>query len=61
MNFADAFKKAANNPIAKGVAVGAGIGLVAAALPVIGIVSGPVIGAAIGGYVANKRNQGPKQ
>jgi uncharacterized protein YqgC (DUF456 family) len=58
MNFTDAFNKAAKNPVVKYAAIGAGVGLAAAALPVIGIFSGPLIGGAIGAYYGNKKNDG---
>ena len=62
MNFADAFNKVAKNPVVKYTAIGAGVGVLAAALPVIGIVSGPLIGGAVGAYYGNKKqNEGPKQ
>lgn len=60
MSLKDIFEKAAKNPIV----IGAGVGLAAAALPVIGIVSGPIIGGAAGFiYMKRKENEkkGPKQ
>lgn len=62
MNLSNIFAAAAKKfqeapPIAKGLVIGTGAGLAAAALPVIGIVSGPAIGAAIGGYIGYKKSQ----